>query len=174
MCSSDHLGPNLGLNIRCSGTVGAAFEAVAAGVPALAVSVEYSTDVNWEGAKYYARVMAEKILRLPQPLEPFVLNLNVPSRNPADIPGLVIAHQGVGGFRDRLEVVREGDSYKLDADWSFVEPDGDCDTAAFNAGYAVLTPLRFEMTHDAMMADLCRHWKEDIERFKPRGKEDSK
>lgn len=166
--SGINLGPNLGLNIRCSGTVGAAFEAVAAGVPALAVSVEYAATVNWAGVKYYARKMAEKILELPQPHEPFVLNLNVPSRDPKDIPGLVIARQGVGGVRDYLRVdPQDDDTYMLDADWIVVDSTGDCDAAAFKAGYAVLTPLRFEMTHDDMLASLCRQWKDEIERFQP-------
>lgn len=168
--SGINCGPNLGLNIRCSGTVGAAFEAVAAGVPALAVSVEYAEKVNWSGAMYYARKMAEKILALPGPIEPFVLNLNVPSRNPEDIPGVVVARQGMGGVRDVVRALPDGeDGYVLDADWQEIASDGDCDAAAFNSGYAVLTPLRYEMTYDDMLATLCRHWRDEIEPFKPRG-----
>lgn len=164
--SGINLGQNLGTNVRCSGTVGAAFEAVATGVTALAVSVGYDEPINWEGAKYYARSIAEKVLAL-QPKEPFVLNLNVPSLSPDDIPGLVVAHHGLGGFHDTLAVRENGTHYRVEAMWHTDIPEVDCDAAAFKAGYAVITPLRFEMTHDGMMDELCREWADDVSRFSP-------
>lgn len=164
--SGINLGQNIGTNIRCSGTVGAAFEAVGAGVTALAVSAGYDKPVNWEGAKFYARKIAEKILAMPR-REPFVLNLNVPSLPPEKIPGLVVARHGMGGFHDSLVVQEDGRHCRLEAVWRNDVPDADCDAAAFREGYAVITPLRFEMTHDAMMDDLCEEWADDVRRFKP-------
>lgn len=163
-------GPNLGVNVRCSGTIGAAFEAVASGLPSLAVSVEWADNVDWRGAQYYARKLAEKVLSLPDSMEPFVLNLNVPSRPPEEIPGLVIARHGRGGIQDNLDIDPDGETLRFSADWIDVGPDGDCDAAAFSAGYAVVTPLRFEMTHNDIMIGLCESWKEDLESYKPRGK----
>lgn len=163
--SGINLGQNIGTNIRCSGTVGAAFEAVAAGVPALAVSAGYEEEMNWEGAKFYARKIAQKLLAMPR-REAFVLNLNVPPLPPEKIPGLVVAPHGMGGYHDELSVRRDGDGYHSEANWRYDVPDGDCDSAAFRAGYAVLTPLRFEMTHDLLMDSLCREWADDVSRFK--------
>ena len=164
--SGINYGPNLGVNIRCSGTLGAAFEAVSSGLNALAVSVEYVENPNWEGAKFYARKMAEMLLALPPGGEPFVLNLNVPSRNPEDIRGLVTARNGRGGFCDRLHNAG-GDTFRLEPDWIRVDDDSDCDSAAFDAGYAVVTPLRFEMTHDTMLDELCRIWNSQVSPFRP-------
>lgn len=163
VASGINLGPNLGVNIRCSGTLGAAYEAACSGIPALAVSVEYSQSPNWEGAKFYARKMAERLLALPRDHEPFVLNLNVPSRNPEDIKGLVTAPNGVGGFRDFLKDCG-GDRYKLDAAWIDVGEGSDCAAAAFNAGYAVITPLKFDLTHKGLLETLSG-W-DGVERFK--------
>lgn len=165
--SGINLGQNLGTNVRCSGTVGAAFEAVATGVTALAVSVGYDEPVNWDGAKAYARSIAERVLAL-RDCAPFVLNLNVPSLPEDEIPGLVVAHHGVGGFHDTLAVREDGKQYRAEAAWRMDVPEVDCDAAAFRAGYAVITPLRFEMTHDVMMDELCREWAEDVCLFTPK------
>lgn len=163
--SGINMGQNIGANIRCSGTVGAAFEAVAAGITALAVSAGYTQPMNYEGAKHYARKIAEKILAMPRH-EAYVLNLNVPSSNPADVPGLVVARHGLGGFHDSLVVEQNGDQYHFEAEWRDHIPDDDCDAVAFNAGYAVLTPLRFEMTHNVMMDRLCQEWADEVRPFK--------
>lgn len=161
-------GPNLGINVRCSGTVGAAFEAAAAGLPALAVSVEWVEEVDWTRAQHYARMLAQKIMSLPGGFEPFVLNLNVPSLPPEKIRGLVIARHGRGGIQDYLNLDPDGETLHFGADWIDVGPDGDCDAAAFSEGYAVVTPLRFEMTDDAIMAGLCESWKDDLTSYKAR------
>lgn len=163
--SGINLGPNLGRNIRCSGTVGAAFEAVAAGIPALAVSVDYVIPPDWSGAKFYARKLAEMMLRdggLGR--EPHVLNLNVPSRPPEDVAGLVIARQGVGGIFDYIKPNSDGSGYSLGA--KLIDTgDADCDGSAFRDGYAVVTPLRFEMTHDALLEELVSSWGGELRRY---------
>ncbi len=165
VASGINYGPNLGVNTRCSGTIGAAFEAVAAGVMALAVSVEFVPEPNWAGAIFYARKLAEKILALPAVDEPFLLNLNVPAKNPEDIRGLVIARHGRGGIHDTVKVSDDGGVMRLVPDWIQVCPDSDCDASAFYAGYAVVTPFRFEMTYDAALAQLLDEWKGDVESY---------
>ena len=166
--SGINIGVNMGLNVRCSGTIGAAFEAAAAGVPALAVSIQYMEKEIWDGAMFYARKLAEMLLALPPGGDAFVLNLNVPSRMRGDIPGLVMARHGACGFRDYLRV--EGDIVQPVGEWMSAEPGGDCDTAAFEAGYAVITPLRFEMTHENAMARLGEAWKGEVSHWNPMGK----
>jgi 5'/3'-nucleotidase SurE len=146
------------VNVRSSGTVGAAFEAVAAGINALAVSVEYIHPTNWEATKHYARKVAQMMLALPPGGDPFVLNLNVPSANPEDVKGLVLARHGSGGVRDSIVVEERGGVFHLEADWIATPSEGNCDASAFLAGYAVLTPLRFEMTDDRRMAFLAGQW----------------
>ncbi|MDR1521026.1 MAG: 5'/3'-nucleotidase SurE [Planctomycetota bacterium] len=157
-------GPNLGRNVRCSGTVGAALEALASGIPALAVSVDYAIPPNWEGAKFYARKLAEMALALAESQKgrPFLLNLNVPSLPPDEIRGLAAARHGAGGFLDGLAANPASDGFVLGGDWLSPRPDSGCDAAAFNAGFAVVTPLRFEMTDDALLEEIHRGWRREL------------
>ena len=158
VASGINLGPNIGRNVRCSGTVGAAFEAVASGIMALAVSVDYVIPPNWEGAGHYARLAAERLLAGPPPEEAFVFNLNVPSAAPEEIAGMVFARHGAGGFQDTLVADADPGRYSLGGEWMTFAPGGDCDGAAFASGYAVATPLRLEMTHAGMLSRLRDEW----------------
>lgn len=154
-------GPNLGRNVRCSGTVGAACEAATSGVPSVAVSTGHEIPPVWEGAKHYARRVAEMALRMADSGRhgAFLLNLNVPGL-PADrIRGLVTAPHGLGGFQDFLRVQPDGETYQMDGAWVEMEPDSNCDAAAFLADYAVVTPMQFDMTHHGLLAALREDWR---------------
>ncbi len=166
LASGINLGPNLGINLRCSGTVGASFEALIDGLPALAVSLEYVPEPDWSGARFYARKLAEMILALPADTEPAVYNLNVPSRPPEDIRGLVLAHQGRGGIYDMVSVSKDGDSLRLEPLWREVSSMSDCDHSAFADGYAVVTPLRVEVTHEPLLETLGKVWGKDVSRYR--------
>ncbi len=159
--SGVNLGPNLGRNIRSSGTVSAAFEAVTSGIPAVAVSVDYVIPTNWNGAKHYARMVVDKALAMAEDAKnPFLLNLNVPSRDAEEIPGLIAARHGLGGINDILVSSDNGKTYRLDADFVQGHPSGDCDTAAFMAGYAVVTPMQYDLTDHAFLSELRRTWQD--------------
>jgi 5'-nucleotidase len=151
-------GPNIGRNVRCSGTIGAAMEGLLWGVPALAVSVDCVESPNWEGAKHYARLVTERMLAAVGGFEPVLLNLNVPSLPPEEIRGLVLARHGVGGFNEYLVSAGADDVYRLGGEWIETGPDERCDAAAINRRYAVLTPMRFEMTDVPAMDRLRRDW----------------
>lgn len=85
--SGINFGANLGIEVTISGTVGAALEASAFGIPALAVSLEMSPDYHLTGdakadyaaSKTFIRYFAELLLthRLPRDVD--ILNLNVPA-----------------------------------------------------------------------------------------------
>ncbi|MDR1534773.1 MAG: 5'/3'-nucleotidase SurE [Planctomycetota bacterium] len=156
-------GPNLGRNVRCSGTVGAAFEALASGIPALAVSVGYTLPPIWEAAQAYAGKLARKLLELSvrRPGRPILLNLNVPSLPPEELLGLVVRRHGSGGFQDDLVAGAADGAFTLGGEWRET-PGGDCDAAAFEAGYAVITPLRLEMTDESLLKELNRDWRDDL------------
>lgn len=162
--SGVNLGPNLGINVRCSGTVGAAMEAVVAGIPALAVSVDYVIPTNWDGAKHYARKLAEKALAMIEDGRhgAFMLNLNVPAKPPEEILGLVVARHGVGGIKDIMTPRGQPDKYHLTPEWVPIVPEDGCDTAAFNQGYAVVTPMMLDMTHHGLLGALQDEWRDDL------------
>ena len=86
--SGINYGENVGTGITASGTLGAAFQAVALGVPAVAVSIEYDpvlqesdtiVDLDFTAARDFTWRVARHALvdGLPPPVT--VLNVNVPS-----------------------------------------------------------------------------------------------
>lgn len=85
--SGINYGENLGSGLTISGTVGAALEAAADGVPALAVSLEtarayhlsHSLEVDFGTAAYWTRRMAEAILKGELGGAAPIVNVNVPS-----------------------------------------------------------------------------------------------
>jgi 5'-nucleotidase len=81
-----NFGENVGSGITISGTVGAALEAAAHGIPALAVSLEtdfhhhrsHSTEVDFSTAAYFTQYFAERMLRAALPFDVDVLKVDVP------------------------------------------------------------------------------------------------
>lgn len=67
--SGINYGENLGWDAFLSGTVGAAFQGASWGTPAMAVSLQtkienhfHYGEVDWQGSKYFLRMLAEKLL----------------------------------------------------------------------------------------------------------------
>jgi 5'-nucleotidase len=85
--SGINYGENLGTGITISGTVGAALEAAALGLPALAISLEvkpeyhlsYSTDIDFAVAAHFAQYFARLLLERSLPEDVDVLKIDVPS-----------------------------------------------------------------------------------------------
>jgi 5'-nucleotidase len=79
-------GENVGSGVTISGTVGAALEAAAIGVPALAVSVETgkeyhynpSADIDLRATIHFTRLFARLLLTTPLPPDVHVLKIEVP------------------------------------------------------------------------------------------------
>jgi 5'-nucleotidase len=83
--SGINYGENIGGAIGVSGTVGAAFEADAHGIPAIAAAItaqvsEWRTfgTLDWTAARHFTRLLARQVLRHGLPDGVSVLNLNVP------------------------------------------------------------------------------------------------
>jgi 5'-nucleotidase len=83
--SGINYGENIGGAIGVSGTVGAAFEADAHGIPAIAAAITAQTSewrtfgaVDWTAARHFTRVLARQVLADGMPAGVSVLNLNVP------------------------------------------------------------------------------------------------
>lgn len=82
-----NFGENIGAGITISGTVGAALEGAAHGVPAIAVSLEtdlthhrsYSTEVDFSTAGYFTHYFAERMLKASLPFDVDVLKVDVPA-----------------------------------------------------------------------------------------------
>ena len=85
--SGINYGENIGYSLTASGTIGAALEAQAFGIPGLAVSLEtpihlnYSRDyppLDWRATQFFAHLFAKRMLTTGLPDGVGLLNLNVP------------------------------------------------------------------------------------------------
>lgn len=86
--SGINYGENIGFSTSVSGTVGAAMEAAASGIPALAVSMQvtnmehvynHSTDVDFTAAGFFTAWFAQIMLRKTLPFDVDILKVEVPS-----------------------------------------------------------------------------------------------
>ena len=85
LVSGVNYGENLGANITISGTVGAAIQAAAHGVPGLAMSLQTGienhrkhVDLEWDAARHFCREFAAWMLKTRLPADVDILNVNVP------------------------------------------------------------------------------------------------
>jgi 5'-nucleotidase len=80
-------GENLGTGVTISGTVGAALEAAALGIPALAISLEtgrefhftHSTEIDFSAAGHFAAQFGRLLIEKRLPPDVHVLKVDVPS-----------------------------------------------------------------------------------------------
>ena len=90
LVSGINRGMNVGDGVLYSGTLAAAFEGALQGIPSIAVSLEYSDDIDYAATADYTAVLARKVL--DEGLPPgVILNLNVPTRWNG---GVVLTRQG--------------------------------------------------------------------------------
>ena len=87
LISGINYGENVGADVTVSGTVGAAIEGAANGLPALAVSLETpksmhtrpSDDVDFTAAIHFTRLFARRLLEITLPFDVDVLKVDIPS-----------------------------------------------------------------------------------------------
>jgi 5'-nucleotidase len=157
-------GPNVGVNVFYSGTVGAALEAAANGVPAVAVSREFGEALSDEDAARLARPLVAGAAR--RGLPPWhVLNVNLPDRPPARIRGARLTRQGVSGFREWFREEPRGQGarrFSIEGEMRLREPDGLTDAEALAEGYVSVTPLALDLTaRDFADTSGCWGWIEE-------------
>jgi 5'-nucleotidase len=143
---------NVGHDVTYSGTVTAAMEAVIAGLPALAVSLDSveapSSVEDYRTAADVASLLARRIVegRLPPPV---LLNVNVPSRPREELRGIVLTRQGSRVYRDALvrrEDPRGRPYYWIGGEAPTAIPEEGTDSWALAEGFVSVTPLQLDLT----------------------------
>lgn len=154
--SGINYGENVGTGVTASGTVGAALEAAANGVPALAVSLEvppehhFSNDggIDFSGAIHFTRLFAARWLAGPRPAGVDVLKIDIPAGATPQTPYRVTHLQRGQYYRPiaplRQDLSQPGPvSYILNPR-AAVDPDSDA--AVLRAGLVAITPLTLDIT----------------------------
>jgi len=150
-----NFGENVSTEITISGTVGAALEAAAFGVPALAISLEMTVDEHLTGGEakdysatqHFTALFARRLLDRALPYDVNVLNVNIPDSATPATPWRLTRLS-----RQRYFVPLEPDrakgngrpGYTVRANPDQAEPDSD--VAAVHARAVSVTPLSLDMT----------------------------
>ena len=158
--SGINYGENIGGTIGVSGTIGAALEAEAYGIPSIAVGItaqvsEWRTfgAVDWTAARHFTRRLARQVLDEGMPDGVSVLNLNVPrsATTQTELRKTVQSRQPYY-VRSRPSSGRRLDEpyqFAVEAvvDWDRLEPGTDIH-AVIGDQVASVTPLTWRMTAD--------------------------
>lgn len=154
---------NLGHDVTYSGTVTAAMEAVIAGVPGIAVSVDAPendlSEVDFGASAAVARRIVESAIRYTVPAGT-LLNVNVPYLPQDQIRGFQITRQGLRVYRDRLDQRQDPRGrpyYWIGGDSPIGIPEFGTDVGALSEGFVSITPLQLDLTdYHSTMA--LRRW----------------
>lgn len=150
-----NFGENVSTEITISGTVGAALEAAAFGVPALAISLEMMVDEHLTGGEakdysatqHFTTLFARRLLDRAMPYDVNVLNVNVPDtatpQTPWRLTRLSRQRYFVPLGPDRANG-KGRPGYTVRANPGRAEPDSD--VAAMHARAVSVTPLSLDMT----------------------------
>jgi len=157
-------GSNAGINVLYSGTCAAAIEGAFFRRTSIAVSQEYTKPkpLDFTRGAILARGVIEQILSR-QPAEGSLFNVNIPSFDKGPVRGIRVVPQNVAPYRETYD--RRVDPRGRVYFWSnpgleCPEPHPDSDVTAMAEGYITVTPLQFNMTHQARLDDMANWtWK---------------
>lgn len=153
---------NIGHDVTYSGTVTAAMEAVIAGVPGIAVSLNSEPghgELDYTPAARVALRVARRAMA--EGIPPGVLlNVNVPYLPEAQMRGIAITRQGLRVYRDAL--VKRDDPrgrpyYWIGGDFPTGVNEHGTDFGALDEGYVSVTPLQLDLTAREAL-DILRRW----------------
>jgi 5'-nucleotidase len=152
-------GLNAGINVLYSGTVAAAIEGAFFGMTSVAVSLEFDEHARFDKAAGLARAVIEQILQQKR-IEPQLYNVNIPTAALSGAPAVRTVPMDVAHYGERFQ--RRVDPWGRPYYWATGEPPPrlgrhETDLTALKRGLITLTPLDYNMTKTAVLADM-QHW----------------
>jgi 5'-nucleotidase len=162
LLSGVNRGHNLAEDVSMSGTVAAAIEGMALGVPSIALSQSLTVfhdevTAHYETAEAYAPGVIQRLLELGWPSEA-VINVNFPPVAPDQVTAVEVTRQG---FRDafmrhavKRTDLRGRDYYWLGFKSQASKPADGTDLRAILENRISVTPLHIDLTHRQAMHDL--------------------
>ncbi len=158
--SGINVGANLGHDVTYSGTVTAAMEAVIAGLPGIAVSLDVSDaqpdSIDFRPAAIAARQVVQQVIKNGLPAE-ILLNVNVPRIKEQEIRGFRMTRQGLRVYHGRLDEGKDPRGipfYFIGGDAPTGVPERGTDVGALADGYVSITPLQLDLTAFRALTDL--------------------
>jgi 5'-nucleotidase len=153
-------GANLGEDVTMSGTVAGAIEAMAMGVPGIALSQMGSYEPRaafFEAAEAFAPGIIRRLVEVGWPKD-VVMNVNFPSLPPEEIVEVEVTRQG---FRDvqvrhaeKRTDLRGREYYWMGFRHERSKPEEGTDLRALYDGRISVTPLHIDLTHGPSVHEL--------------------
>jgi 5'-nucleotidase len=152
-------GSNAGINVLYSGTVAAAIEGAFFRRTSIACSLEYTRlrPLDFARGADLARRVIEQLLA-NHPPEGTLFNVNIPSPERGPVRGLRVLPQNVAPYvetYDRRTDPRGRVYFWSNPEFHCPEPHPDTDVTALAEGYITVTPLQFDLTHAALLAEMA-------------------
>ncbi len=149
-------GLNAGINVLYSGTVAAAIEGAFFGITSVAVSLEFNEHARFDKAAAVARALIAQILE-HSTLGPQLYNINIPTVALTGNPEVRAVPMDVTHYGDRFE--RRVDPWGRPYYWATGEPpprlgQQQTDLTALKQGVITVTPLDYNMTKNAVLAEM--------------------
>jgi 5'-nucleotidase len=150
----------MGEDVLYSGTVSAAMEAVALGVPGIAVSLASRDEDLLASYQDVVNTLVRRITEVPDFPRDTLLNINLPRVPAAELKGIKVTKLGSRVFSESL--MRMKDPWGREVFWIGggeitwrVDPDSD--HAAVHEGYISITPLHMDLTNYKLL-ETVRGW----------------
>jgi 5'-nucleotidase len=155
-------GSNHSINVIYSGTMSAAVEAAIESIPSVGLSLlDYSVEANFDGARRYARIIVENLLRNPLDKH-LVLNVNIPAVPDELIAGMKICRQAYAKYEeDFLERMDPSGKkyYWLTGKFVNFDKGNDTDVWALEHNFVSVVPVQFDLTNYVLKGKLKKSWK---------------
>jgi 5'-nucleotidase len=157
--SGINCGLNAGINVLYSGTVAAAIEGAFFGITSVAVSLEFDEHAPFDKAAALAKNVIEQVLA-QKGAEPQLYNMNIPQAALDGKPEVCVVPMNVTRYGDRFEKRQDPwgrDYYWLNGGPPEMTADHETDLSALAKGKVALTPLDYNLTRQAVLAEM-REW----------------
>lgn len=159
-------GANLAEDATYSGTVSAAMEGALAGVPSVALSQAFAAqgpgdNVSFGAAAAWAAAALKPLLAHP-PEPGTLVNINFPAVEARAVQGIRVCRQGRRDY-GRTQVIERRDPRGFGYYWFALGPTQessahDTDLEAIADSFVSVTPLHLDMTHEASLDSIGRHY----------------
>ncbi len=159
-------GPNMGEDVLYSGTVAAAMEGLALGIPSIAFSyggrVLRSDDLLEDQLDAITDLLRH-LTSLPTFPAHTLLNVNLPPVRAVNIAGVRLTQLGKRVFSDSIKAMQDPWGREIfwigggSASWTGSAPDSD--SRALQDNFISVTPLHLDLTNHGILADAERWWR---------------